>query len=200
MIRYDLAALIEIYKISVDEYRFTVQLGWDRTKYYLFFNIAILSAGTGLLSLGGPREVYLLTALVFILGTMTCLIGVRAIRTGHKKYYRKAVYKKTLAEEVLGLGSRLEHYPYPDATLTLATTEGQKVRSEILHETERWLGRPLRKTSVVAATIAMLYVLAIIDVGGAIFALLRWLQAKPVVDDLFVVLEGVLCGWAWRAS
>jgi hypothetical protein len=124
-----------------------------------------------------------------VLGAITCIIGVSAIRTGHRKYYRKAVYKKTLAEDVLGLGSRFDNYPYRDANLSLATTEGQIERHEILHDTERWLGRPLKETSVVSLAITMLCVLAIIDGCGAWFAIDRWLHPPTLLDDLLVTLR-----------
>ena len=32
--------LLELYKIALDEYRFEVRLGWDRTTYFLLLNIA----------------------------------------------------------------------------------------------------------------------------------------------------------------
>jgi len=42
------------YKVAVDEYRFEVKLGWDRAMYYMVFNTAIISVGTGLLKLEDP--------------------------------------------------------------------------------------------------------------------------------------------------
>lgn len=39
--------LTDLYKIAVEEYRFQVTLNWDRAKYLLGFNTAVITVGTG---------------------------------------------------------------------------------------------------------------------------------------------------------
>jgi hypothetical protein len=40
--------LLDLYRVAVEEYRFQVQLNWDRAKYLLGFNTAVIGVGTGL--------------------------------------------------------------------------------------------------------------------------------------------------------
>jgi len=87
--------LLDLYKIAIDEYRFEVRLGWDRTTYFLVLNSAILSVATGLLKLDNPLVVYLFIALLFAFGVGTSLIGSMSITKAHE-YYRRAVVKKTV--------------------------------------------------------------------------------------------------------
>ncbi len=78
--------LLDLYKIALDEYRFEVRLGWDRTTYFLVLNSAILTAATGLLKLNNPPAVYLFIALLFILGSGTSAIGSLSITKNHQYY------------------------------------------------------------------------------------------------------------------
>src|ERR1700730_15508311 len=55
--------LFDLYKLSVEEYRFQVQLNWDRAKYLLGFNTAVIEAGTGLVKFGGKAADELLVGL-----------------------------------------------------------------------------------------------------------------------------------------
>src|SRR2546427_11126908 len=45
---------------------------------------------------------------IFVLGLFSSGMGIRAIRKGHE-YYRRANYKKTLLEDVLGLATPLKN-------------------------------------------------------------------------------------------
>ena len=53
------------------------------------------------------------------------------IAKGHT-YYRRAVYKKTLIEHLLGRFQAVGEYPHASANLALATTEGMLVAQAIL--------------------------------------------------------------------
>jgi len=181
MIRYELGDLLAIYRVAVEEYRFEVRLNWDRTKYFLLFNSALVSAATGLLSVPLPPWGSALVGLIFFAGSVTSLAGIQAIRTGHR-YYRRALYKKTLVEKVLGLGTRLAGHEYPDATLALTTTPTQAGRDEILYNTAPWLERPLRRGSVVFLACMMLWVLLAINLGGFIVAVAPlWKEALKLI-------------------
>jgi hypothetical protein len=94
--------LLDLYKIALDEYRFEVRLGWDRTTYFLVLNSAILTVAAGLLKLQNPPAVYLFIALLFSLGCGTSIVGSVSITRNHR-YYRRTVVKKTLIESRLGL-------------------------------------------------------------------------------------------------
>ena len=92
--------LFDLYKIAVDEYRFAVRLNWDRSMYYLTFNTALLGGAAGLLKLGdGQMNPYI--GAIFMLGSISSILGVFAVRKGHE-YYLRATHKKTLIEDLLG--------------------------------------------------------------------------------------------------
>jgi len=91
--------LLELYRVAVDEYRFEVKLGWDRAMYYMVFNTAIISVGTGLLKLEDLPAGHWLIAAIFLVGVCSSLIGRRAIRKGHE-YYRRTIVKKTLSSKI----------------------------------------------------------------------------------------------------
>jgi hypothetical protein len=38
--------LLDLYRLALDEYRFEVRLGWDRTTYFLVLNSGILTVAT----------------------------------------------------------------------------------------------------------------------------------------------------------
>ena len=39
--------LLKVYSTSIDEYRFNVQLSWDRTKFFLLLSSGLIAAGVG---------------------------------------------------------------------------------------------------------------------------------------------------------
>ena len=61
--------LLDLYKVAVEEYRFQVQLNWDRTKYLLGFNTAIIGVGTGLIKIGSHSAATPLLIGIFFRGT-----------------------------------------------------------------------------------------------------------------------------------
>ncbi|MEX2300627.1 MAG: hypothetical protein WD733_06805 [Bryobacterales bacterium] len=183
MFRHDSEHLIQIYKVAVEEYRFEVTLGWDRMKYYLVLNSAIVSIGTGLLQLQVAWFFFILVAGVFAIGLAASFVGLRAIGKAHE-YYRRAVFKKTLIEDVLGLGAKLKGYPHYNATLAIGTTEGQTSRYDILHDTDNWLGRPLRRTSVVYSVALMLKFMAAVNIVGIAMAV--WLSVDRFGRTLYI--------------
>jgi hypothetical protein len=156
--------LFELYKIAVDEYRFEVKLGWDRAMYYLIFNSALVSVATGLLKLENTPAIYIFISGIYLVGFGTSLMGVQAIRKGHE-YYRRTVVKKTLIEDLLGL--TIPQQGYSGLTLAIGTTAGHGDCFKILHDTELWVGRPLRRSSVMFWITGILTLLAVINIAGA---------------------------------
>jgi hypothetical protein len=164
--------LLELYRVAVDEYRFEVKLGWDRAMYYMVFNTAIISVGTGLLRLEDLAAGHWLIAAIFLVGVCSSLIGRRAIRKGHE-YYRRTIVKKTLLEDMLGLTAPVADYPSRH-TLSIGTTTGQAEHLKILHEPEEWVNRRLRGGSITFWLSAILILLAIINLAGLTAAV--WLS------------------------
>jgi hypothetical protein len=81
--------LLDLYKIALDEYRFEVRLGWDRTTYFLVLNSAILTVATGLLKLQDPPAVYLFIGLTDAIPGMhpslNLAIGTTTIQGDHMR-------------------------------------------------------------------------------------------------------------------
>jgi hypothetical protein len=167
--------LLDLYKVAVDEYRFQVKLGWDRAMYYMVFNTAIISVGTGMLKPDNPPAGHRLIAAIFLVGFCSSLVGWWAIRKGHE-YYRRTVVKKTLLEDMLGLTTPLAEYPYRH-TLAVGTTAGQSDHLKILSDPEQWVNRGMRGGSITFLLSAILILLAVINLGG--LATSVWLSFHP---------------------
>ena len=103
------AELLDLYKISIDEYRFEVTLNWQRTQYYFTVNTAVIAVAASILKLSGADGWLppLIVGALFALGVLTARLARRMIARGHT-YYRRAVYKKTLIEHLLGGSSPSE--------------------------------------------------------------------------------------------
>lgn len=171
----DLSAdeLIEIYKIAIDEYRFEVQLNWDRTVFYLTLNSGLIAIATGLLKLQGSSFLNLIVAGVFFIGLSVSLIGLRSVRKGHD-YYRQTVVKKTLLEERLGLTKSIDA---GGPTMAVTTTAGQDESFQILHNTKAWLKRPLRKGDITFLILVILGLFSAANVFGIVASV--WLYYHP---------------------
>jgi hypothetical protein len=162
--------LIDLYKVAIEEYRFQVKLNNDRLLHLTVFNIAILSAGAGLLKVSGSRVGNALVAAIFIAGLCTSLIGMRSVQTLHR-YYRRTVYKKTVYEELLGLTQRVDLPNGGTADLSIGTTDSHGDRNAILTQTEEWVRRPVGFGSVVGGFRLTLIILAVMHALGALAAI-----------------------------
>jgi hypothetical protein len=166
--------ILSLYKIAIEEYRFEVRLNWDRTAYYLTLNSGLVAIATGLLKLGSARIVNLLVAAVFFIGLCASTIGIKSIRRGHE-YYRRTVVKKTLFEEKLGLTRPLEEYA-GRPNMAIGTTLGQDEHLQILHNTQKWLKRPLRG-SITFWIVGVLILFLLANLAGMAGSL--WLYWHP---------------------
>jgi len=158
--------LLDLYRIALDEYRFQVRLGWDRTTYFLILNSAILTVATGLLKLQNPPAVYMFVALLFLLGCGTSIIGLISITKNHE-YYRRTVVQKTLIESRLGLTDSIPGM-HPSLNLAIETTQGQGDYMRILNDPETWVARKLRRSAITYWLRLILIALACVDVIGAV--------------------------------
>jgi hypothetical protein len=91
------------YELVLQEYRFQVQLNWDRTKHFLIFNTAIFAAAVALYKGGGTVFAKLGIAVLMMLATANAFVGRHAVSQGHEMY-RSIRGTKTKLEKVLGLG------------------------------------------------------------------------------------------------
>ncbi len=147
--------LFELYKVAIDEYRFNVELSWNRTRYYLVLSTGILGVGAGLFGSINDRNTLFLLIVLFGIGIVVARLGIASTHKGHE-YYRRAAYKKTLIEDHLGLLEPLPNYNREVANLALATTKGMRDSQEILEHSNIYFTRPLRRDSITARLILVL--------------------------------------------
>jgi hypothetical protein len=91
--------MLELYKLSIDEYRFQAQFNWSRTQYWLAFNTGILAAGIALL---GTLERALPSAIIFLVGVIAAALSARAVHVAHD-YYRATRDRLRRLEDLLDL-------------------------------------------------------------------------------------------------
>lgn len=73
----DRAEAMKLYELAIDEYRFQVQLNWDRSKYLLGFTVAIIGLGAGLLRVGDRASPFLV--FVFAVGLFASLLSLLVV-------------------------------------------------------------------------------------------------------------------------
>jgi hypothetical protein len=95
--------LMELYKISLDEYRFQVNLNWSRTQYYLTLNVGIIAIATGILQIA-KGHVGDLTAGLYFAGFVCCGLSLAASRV-QKGYYESIRDHKVDLERALQMGA-----------------------------------------------------------------------------------------------
>lgn len=95
--------LLKQYELVLQEYRFQVQLNWDRTKHYLIFNTAIFGAAIALYKDAKSWQTEAAVALLLLVASLNSYAGVRAIEVG-RDFYRRSRQTKTKLEKALGLG------------------------------------------------------------------------------------------------
>jgi hypothetical protein len=160
--------LWHLYEIAIDEYRFQVQLNWDRTKFFFTLNSAIVAAAAALIKLGESETSYFYIALLFGTGALTSWMGKKTARRGHE-YYRNTRWKKTVIEDRLGL-----HHPLKDyeefTTLAIASTRGQQEHQRILHGPAS-KGDRLRSGSITHGVVWIFIAFTIADFLGTMISL-----------------------------
>jgi hypothetical protein len=97
------AELIRLYEIAVEEYRFQVQLNWNRAQYLLGFNTAVIAAGAALIKLNGSKKADPLIAGIFVVGLVAAVMSMSATYMQHG-YYRSARDRMQALGERLALG------------------------------------------------------------------------------------------------
>jgi hypothetical protein len=168
--------LTALYGHAIEEYRFNVRLGWERTRYYLVLTTLIMGVATGLYSAGGDRVGTALTIVLFLLGAGVSAVGIRALTTSHT-YYRAAVVHKATLERALGYNEPFAEGSGPYGTPAIGATPGQRQDKKILNDPSAWVGRPLRPGSIVAwlrALFVMLTVFHLVAAFAVAATLILW--------------------------
>jgi hypothetical protein len=91
------------YELVLQEYRFQVQLNWDRAKHFLIFNAAIFAAAVALYKNGTTPAAKVGIALLLALCAVNSFVGRQAVGQGHEMY-REIRATKTKLEKALDLG------------------------------------------------------------------------------------------------
>ena len=141
------AERLDLYRMAVDEYRFQVNLNWDRSKYLLGFNTVIIGVGTGLVKLGGSAG-HFLVAGVFLLGFVSAMLSCFAIGV-QQGYYKQARDRMVRLGGILGLD---------DAAV--ATTPGAR-------GARAGLRGPLGKVQTILYT--LLFVCMLVNLSGVVY-------------------------------
>jgi hypothetical protein len=184
--------LLKVYEASIAEYRFNVQLNWDRSKFYIGLSVTAMAAGTALLKLATDTVlISILLPIYFLCIFFITLFGSSTINKG-KEYTRRANLTKTLVERELGLFKQIEPFGDPELHLGITVTPGQrKYISAILQHKKRELkitdlGSNMKQAQwIFKALMAAEIILCIISAGG-IFTSLQALQVvgkKPAISS-----------------
>ncbi len=161
-------SLAEIYRHAIEEYRFEVQLSWERTKFYLGLNMALLAAVATLLRIRSDSWEPLIG--VSMIGICASLLGMMTIRKGHE-YYRRTVWKKTVIEEALGLNQSAHADRH--GTWAIATTASQEDTNAILKDKDAWLGRKLALSTITMNLILLMWLFIGLHVVVVCFAVYK---------------------------
>jgi hypothetical protein len=138
---------IDLYRVAMDEYRFQVNLNWQRTQHWFTINIAIPGAAIGLLRIAKGGTFFLVAA-IFLCGALACAVAVIASAT-QRGYYRAIRDHKGRIETWMGLGE-----------LAIVTTVGMGSG-----------GRRLIRVTTLYTLLLLL--LGLLDLGGGGYAIFR---------------------------
>lgn len=141
--------LVDLYKVAVDEYRFQVNLNWDRSKYFLAFNTAVVGVGTGLIKVGNNVATPLLVG-IFAVGLVAAGLSAIAVNLQHG-YYRST------RDRMLALAAELEL-----DTRGVASTPGAR------EERDNFIARIGKVQNILHM---LLLIAAAVDVIGMIYVL-----------------------------
>ena len=171
--------LLKVYDTSVAEYRFNVQLNWDRVKFYLGLSVSGIAAGTAIFKIYVDNYVasFLLMIYFFILAAVT-FFGSQAITKG-KEYSRQAVLTKTLVERELRLFQQIEGLNDPDLHLGIAVTPGQRNYIDVIFKRKERLEKKPDEGSILQKTQWIFIALIIVQIMFGVFA---WMSANMIFD------------------
>lgn len=157
----------EIYRHAIEEYRFEVQLSWERTRFYLGLNMALLAAVATLLRITSDSWEPLVG--ISVIGLCASSLGISTIRKAHQ-YYRRTIWKKTVIEQALGLNETVSAQADQHETWAIATTASQADTDAILEDKDAWLGRKLERRTITKKLILLMWLFIVLHLGVIWFA------------------------------
>jgi hypothetical protein len=163
--------LLKVYGSAIDEYRFNVQLSWDRTKFFLVLSSGLIAAGVGLLRVAqDSTQTSVFLVILFLLSVLINIFGLNTVAVG-KTYYREAVFTKTIVERELGLLKSISDLSDPRANLSISVTDGQRDISNILFGRLRSsVGQQVFPQTITGYSQAIFWAMMVIDGVGAMIA------------------------------
>lgn len=168
--------LLKVYDAAINEYRFNVNLGWDRTKFFLVASAGLIAAGIGLIKVTeGDRLASAFLVCFFILSAMITICGLKTLAVS-KSYYREAIFTKTVVEHELGLLEPLPNLQDARANLSIAVTDGQRDIKAILFGGKP-AGRMISPGTVVGNIKTIFWIMIGIECAGAIIAAVHAIKA-----------------------
>lgn len=153
--------LLDLYKSAVEEYRFQVNLNWDRSKFYLLLNSGLITATCGLLRIPGFKFAEFLTTPLFTLGLLASWLGYRSLIKGIE-YRRRIIYQKGKIE------TKLAQYVDRDL-LPIVTTKG--MRESQTADFDEFMNRPPR-IGTISYFLSVLFILLMVVNGIALIYLI----------------------------
>jgi len=100
-----------------------VQLNWDRTKYLLGFNTAIIGVGTGLIKIGSHSAATPLLIGIFVVGLVAATLSIFAVYLQHT-YYRSTRDRMVALASQLNSKTPASQQPLVSATNVLTSCRG----------------------------------------------------------------------------
>jgi hypothetical protein len=158
---------LDLYKLVLDEYRFQVQLNWDRTKFFLTLNLSLLGVTATLLKV--DRIGALAALALFFLGFTAAIAGNRSLIKGHE-YYRNISLRKAELEQKLG-------FTNPE----ISSTAGQKEAQSYLGKIENWVSRPLRSGSITIWLSRIFFMITLLNFLGILMSIYLSFSAKSIL-------------------
>lgn len=158
--------MLELYKVILDEYRFQVNLNWERNKFYVLLNSGLITATCGLLRIPGFKFAEFLTLPLFALGLLCSWIGLVTLLKG-VEYRRRIVYRKgQLERDYSWSGSPTMNNRAVEKQLadtlnipTIDTTKGMREVPDL--DLDEYLKRPPR-LGTISSYLAVLFVLLMV--------------------------------------
>ena len=90
----------KLYELIVNEYHFQVKLNWNRNKFFIIINLAIVFLAFFLLGVVEFQIVQYFISYLFFLGILTSFIGLQTLLKGIE-YRRRIILQKAKFESML---------------------------------------------------------------------------------------------------
>ena len=147
----------EFYQAILEEYRFQINLNWNRNKFYLTLNVTLIVVACGLLRIPAFQFAEILTMPLLILGFLFATIGLLTLLKGIE-YRRRIFLKKAELENRLDIEG-------------VNTTAGMRESKMSWVDKERWVKRTPRIGSISFYLAGLYLVIAVINISAFVCAI-----------------------------